>query len=92
MPGENVGAWVSGINPPNATWQPYEDYIHRIHNFFMSEESSNGSHYRNVVSPDFNKVGVGVAVRMQPRPDPDPKSPGTQQVAFLWLTVDFMRS
>ena len=50
--GENIGC---------RSGNPYSAVL-ATHLFFQSERSYNGGHYRNLMDPDFSRVGIGVAV------------------------------
>ena len=48
--GENIGC--RGGNPYSA--------VLATHLFYQSERPTNGGHYRNLMNPDFSRVGIGV--------------------------------
>lgn len=88
FPQENVGRARQTIQPPDPNWEPYEAMLQAIHNFFMSEEPQNGQHYKNIVSPVFDTVGVGVSISTRQLS----VQGVTQQEAVLRVTVDFMKA
>jgi hypothetical protein len=86
-PTENVGSGWANISPPDPTWEPYENIVLSIHQYFMAEVSPNDGHRRAILNPDFNSVGVGVRIFTR-----TVFVGGVlQQQAYVRFTVDFAK-
>lgn len=58
---ENVGFWYYSCDDSDCTDELIQA-VRGTFDFFMSEKSYNGAHYRSIVQPNFTKMGISIQV------------------------------